>query len=322
MKRSIEFGPKTSADIIEPQKIKKKSVRGRASLEKLRKDGYKHFPGIGFYLDKHWRPKPKHFVMILGHTNVGKSAFTLYLITCISKHKKWRWNVWLGENDVKYAYASIAQMYLDKKLAQFTDEDLTTASDWIDTHFTFIDNDELSTYGDLINFCKANPADGLFADPFNAMADDVKVMKVFGNKHQHDYRAIQEFRSLSRTMKMSVYITMHSISESQRRRYKDGHEYAGYQMPPYPIDQEGGGKFSNACDDFLIVHRMIGHPEHKTRTEVYVTKIRYTETGGEPTSIDSPVYFKYNGYGFEDEYGNNPLRLVKEDEIIFEDAPF
>ena len=119
---------------------------------------------------------------------------------------------------------------------------------------------------------------------------------------------------------MSIYVTMHSISESQRRRYDNGHEFAGYQRPPYPIDQEGGGKFYNASDDFLIVHRLLGHPEHHTRTEIHVRKVKYTETGGRVTSIDNPVYFKWNGYGFEDEFGSNPLGVTKD--IMHSNAPF
>ena len=31
-------------------------------------------------------------------------------------------------------------------------------------------------------------------------------------------------------------------------------------MPPNASDIEGGGKFVNRCDDFIVIHRYIFHP--------------------------------------------------------------
>ena len=84
---------------------------------------------------------------------------------------------------------------------------------------------------------------------------------------------------------------MHSFTEAQRRKGADG-----LPVAPYPEDTEGGGKFVNRADCFLTIHRKVQSPDHSVRrmSEIHVRKVRETETGGEPTPLDSPVLISMN----------------------------
>jgi hypothetical protein len=81
-------------------------------------------------------------------------------------------------------------------------------------------------------------------------------------------------------------------------------------MPPDKSHAEGGGKFPNKADDFMIVHRLADHPEHWMWTEIHVQKIKETETGGKRTFKENPYLIKLqaDGAGFENQYGINPMR--------------
>jgi len=71
-------------------------------------------------------------------------------------------------------------------------------------------------------------------------------------------------------------------------------------MPPNAADVEGGGKFVNRADDFLVVHRYIQHPTEFMYSLLHVRKIKEVESGGRPTSIDEPIRLRalINNVGF------------------------
>jgi hypothetical protein len=110
--------------------------------------------------------------------------------------------------------------------------------------------------------------------------------------------------------KMGITLNVHAASEALRKTYGKEHEDFGYSMPPNKADAEGGGKFPNKADNFMVVHRMADHPEKWMWTQIHVQKIKEMETGGKRTFKDSPFKLKLqiDGAGFEDEYGFNPIR--------------
>ena len=67
-------------------------------------------------------------------------------------------------------------------------------------------------------------------------------------------------------------------------------------------DAEGGGKWGNRADDFIVIHRYPMHTTSWMYTEVHVKKVKETETGGKPTFAASPVMFRlHNGTQFLNE---------------------
>ena len=85
-------------------------------------------------------------------------------------------------------------------------------------------------------------------------------------------------------------------------------------MAPNKADTEGGQKVANKSDDFITIHRITQHPTDWMITEVHVRKIKDTETGGRPTSLDMPVKFEMyrGGCAFLErlEFGGYPVDPV------------
>ncbi len=89
----------------------------------------------------------------------------------------------------------------------------------------------------------------------------------------------------------------------------------GHLKAPLKDGIEGGKAFLNRCDDMLVIHRLIKHPEYKFKTWVNVEKVKDTETGGKHTEIDYPVVFDFNsGLGFTIN-GIDPLRKHRPKDI-------
>jgi hypothetical protein len=78
-------------------------------------------------------------------------------------------------------------------------------------------------------------------------------------------------------------------------------EYYGHPIPPMASDVEGGGKFVNRADDFIVIHRYIQHPTDWMYSMIHIRKVKDVDTGGRPTPIDSPIKLKslINNVGFE-----------------------
>ena len=94
------------------------------------------------------------------------------------------------------------------------------------------------------------------------------------------------------------------------------HAYANHPIPPMASDVEGGGKFVNRADDFMVIHRYIQHPKDWMFTHLHIRKIKDVDTGGRPTSIDDPIQFKSirNNVGFEINH-INPIKDKEEFQV-------
>jgi len=57
-------------------------------------------------------------------------------------------------------------------------------------------------------------------------------------------------------------------------------------------DVEGGGKFVNRADDFMVVHRYVQHPSDYMYSFIHIRKVKEIETGGRPTAINNPIPIK------------------------------
>ena len=123
-------------------------------------------------------------------------------------------------------------------------------------------------------------------DPHNSFARPPGM-----NSHEHDYQTAAKLRLFARKFNTTVYMCIHAATEALRKTHKSG-EYEGLPIPPNAADAEGGGKWVNRADDFIVCHRYTQSASHWMFTEVHVKKVKETETGGKPTYIDEPVNFK------------------------------
>lgn len=288
-----------------------------SKLNAIRKGEFKEGLKLGIPdIDEHFRFKPTNFNVILGHANVGKTTTVLYLMLCYSVKHDLRWLVFSSENE---AYSLLRKMveYLEGlPINKISEDTMLERLAWLDSHFKFIDANELFTYKKLLDLAgqikDAWNYDGFLIDPYNSMAKDRDILKGVGG-HEYDYQATTEMRIFCKTRKVSIWLNTHAATEATRRVFPQGHEFAGHPVPPMASDVEGGGKFVNRADEFLVCHRLVQHPELWMYSMIHVRKVKDVDTGGRPTSLDHPIKLRSvpNNVGFSID-GENILHKIKE----------
>jgi len=242
-------------------------------------------------LDNYFRYK-KEFVIMNGHSNVGKTTFALYMMVNSAVRHGWKWVVYSSENRTASLKMSLMQFAVNRKIGDMTYEQRRTAYKWVNEHFTVISNNQVYSYSDILVFLekivRQQECDAVFVDPYNSLKIELSGN---GNSHDYHYQAASEFLTFSNANNVAVWLNMHAVTEAQRRKGDDG-----LPVAPYAEDTEGGGKFVNRADCFITIHRKVQAPDHniKKTTELHIRKVRETETGGQPTPIDDPITFTMN----------------------------
>ena len=206
--------------------------------------------------------------------------------------------------------------YFDRTtINKMTDEKFLSSADFVNDHFKFVDNSKMYTYKELIEFATAVKQvwnyDGLFVDPYNSLKKDNELLKSIGG-HEYDYLACTEFRIFCKKYNITVWLNTHANTDALRKKHSPMDKYGGHPIPPMASDVEGGGKFVNRADDFMVIHRYVQHPSDYMYNFVHIRKVKEIETGGRPTSLNSPIAMKAIlnnvGYTIND---IDPLEIVK-----------
>ena len=258
-------------------------------------------------LDEYFRYK-KEFVIINGHSNVGKTTTMLYLITNSAVRHDWKWIIYSSENRTASVKMSLMQFAMDKKVADMTYGERKQAYKWVQEHFTIINNNQIYSYSDIILFMekvmRQQPVDAIFIDPYNSLKLDMRNTSI--GVHDYHYEAASEFLTFSKANNVAVWLNMHAVTEAQRRKGPDG-----LPVAPYAEDTEGGGKFVNRADCFMTIHRKVQamDPEIRKMSELHVRKVREVETGGQPTPLEDPYCLQMNlsHTGFNTRIGQRAL---------------
>lgn len=273
--------------------------------------------------DEYFRYK-KEFLIINGHSNVGKTTTALYMIVNSAVRHNWKWVIYSSENTTASVKMNLMQFATDKKISSMNYLERKNAYKWVQDHFTIISNNQVYSYSDLMVFMekvmRQQQIDAVFIDPYNSLRLDLKNSGV--NSHEYHYEAASELLTFSKTNNVAVWLNMHAVTEAQRRKGDDG-----LPIAPYAEDTEGGGKFVNRADCFLTIHRKVQSqdPAIRAMSEVHVRKVREVETGGRPTPLDSPyrVIMNSGHTGFTNAVGVNkmfqPIDLQPEPKRLFKD---
>jgi len=249
--------------------------------------------------DKHFRYK-KELVIGMGHSNVGKTTFMLYLMIVASVKHGWKWLVYSSENKTAMVKIRLMEFYQDRQLKGMTPEERKEAYKWVNKYFTLISNHEVYSYKDLVLMAQkarqTKRLDGIFIDPYNSLKVSSSGNGIIST-HDYHYEALRELLTFSVNQDMAVWINMHAVTEAQRMKGPDG-----LPVAPYAEQAEGGGKNVNVADCVITIHRKIQAPtpEDRRTVELHVRKVRTTELGGLPTPVTDPVLFRMNtdGTGF------------------------
>lgn len=273
--------------------------------------------GVGVKeLDLHLRFKRGQLNVILGHDNIGKTAWCLWYFLCLSSYHNITWTLYLAENKSWQALRDLIQMYSGKQFKDLTKTEISTYQMIIEQWFQFVDNSKLYTPEDLIKLFEESESDAFFIDPFTALD------RQFG--YEANYRFLNQVRQFCNLTGKTLYLSSHPISDSGRSggMYPKGHDWEGYMRPPYKSEIEGGKAFANRVDDFIILHRMTDHEgDMRYKTMLIVSKVKDLETGGRINHPNNPVLFDWNsGLGFKcgfDEGINRSFKVKTENDLPF-----
>ena len=199
----------------------------------------------------------------------------LYLMVNAAIRHGWKWVVLL-ENRTASLKMSLIQFAMDKPIASMNHMERKRAYEWVGEHFTVISNKQVYSYADIIVFLekimKQQEVDAVFVDPYNSLKIDMGNSSI--GVHDYHYEAASEFLTFSTANDVAVWLNMHAIAGTQRRKGDDGLPVA------LTKDTEGGGKFVNRSDCFITIHRKVQHPDHaeKRVTEFHSERCE-VETG-------------------------------------------
>ncbi len=257
-------------------------------------------------LDHHLRYKQGQFIIINGLDNVGKTAWMLWYFLCLSVKHNLKWCIWSGENKAPQLVRQLIEWRTGQKLKDIPEAKIYAVKAEVLNWFTFIDNTGFYKTQELFSAFKESECDGCLIDPYTGMDREFT--------HAANYNFLNESRKFVNETGISLYVNTHPNTEAARRVYPNEHDLAGYPMPPSRSQSEGGQPFANRPDDFITIHRLIGHPTHQYETLIYVRKVKDTETGGTPNGIEDPVSFSYNkGLGFTCQDFNPLNNVIKND---------
>tara|TARA_R110000751_G_scaffold192009_1_gene297605 strand:+ start:3124 stop:4941 length:1818 start_codon:yes stop_codon:yes gene_type:complete len=243
-------------------------------------------------LDKCFMYK-REFVVINGHSNVGKTTTALYMMVNSATRHGWRWLVYSSENKTAALKMKLMQFACDRKIGSMNSIQRSKCWDWVNKHFLVISNKDAYTYSEIIVMMEKSmrqyKIDACFIDPYNSLRLDMRGSNL--NSHEYHYEAATEFLQFSTNNNVAVWLNMHAVTEAQRRKGSDG-----LAIAPFAEDTEGGGKFVNRADCFLTIHRKVQSQDHNIRrmSELHVRKVREVETGGLPTGYDNPYILTMN----------------------------
>jgi hypothetical protein len=291
-------------------------------IGKIRSGKLKQGYGLGIdEIDKFIVYKPSNFNIILGHANVGKTTAIIYLMLAYSlKHGK-KWLICSTENESYSLIRKLVEFLDENSIELVSDNNFKTHTDFINQHFKFVDNAVMYTYITAIEmFGKVKKEfnfDGILLDPYNSLAKEPEMMKNLGG-HEYDYQACTELRMFCKENKVSIWLNTHANTTALRMRYDNSHPFAGFPQPPSANDVEGGGKFVNRADDFIVIHRLVEHKEYCNTTMIFIKKVKETETGGKVTFHDKPIEIvsmeDNKGFALN---GKSILQTIKESQLNF-----
>jgi hypothetical protein len=256
-------------------------------LELLRQDKIPLGKGISIDLDNHLRFKEGTFNIILGHANVGKTYWVLWYLLTMSVKYNLKHLIYSSENSVFGIKRNLIELCAGKKIKDMFESELDNYKNFIESHFDFIDAQRAWTIEDFMKQVQElGNYDALMIDPHNSF-----LRPKGSNAHDYDYEMATRLRLFAKKTNTTIYLCIHAATDALRKTHKDG-EYNGLPIPPSMADAEGGGKWGNRADDFLVIHRYPAHESHWMFTEIHVKKVKETETGGMPTFANKPVLFR------------------------------
>lgn len=243
-------------------------------------------------IDQFLRYKRGAFNVCVGHANTGKTTVILYMMMAYAMKHDLRWLIFSSENSDYSIARKLLEFRTGQPIQKLPDATIEKEVNWINDHFKIMQVDKLYSARTLMTEAKlildAWKFDGLLIDPYNSLTKDPALLRSVGG-HEYDYQIASEMRLFCKTHNVTMWLNAHAVTEALRRKHPSGHDFEGLPMPCSMADVEGGGKWGNRADDVVSIHRYTQSPDRWMVSDIHVVKVKETETGGRPTSLDTPI---------------------------------
>lgn len=269
-------------------------------------------------LDEHYRFKPQAFDIIGGTAGLGKTTIACFLFSLSNALHKKRTIIYSTENPAWELKVFIMEFLYGEKVDRIPKKHRDLLLEYMDKQFAFIETEDMLSYLDILNMVekieeKKGKFDQLFIDPWNALVTDYSEVDRKLNTYQYTLQVATRLQKWCKAKDMSLYIGMHSNTESARRVHQSG-DLKGNPAPLNAADLADGVVWENKCSHMLLIHRYKFVEELRTQTQIAVKKVKSKHTGGLETPLDKPVLLnmgrgKYRDfYSFYDSNNVSPLR--------------
>ena len=248
-------------------------------------------------IDEYFLFKRGTFTLAVGHTSVGKTLTLLWLTLLASLKNNWKCIIVCKENSSGDVRRNLMELYLQKSLTQTSLEEFKEANKWVNEHYDIIRGRGglIKTLTDvmklLYNMVNKKAYDLVLIDPYSGFDMEKKPGE---STHEYNYRLLGEMLDFTDITKVSIFLSVHTVTSSRREKSEDG-----MLKRPYGDSSEGGSAFGNRCDTALVIHRKINAdiPERYV-TELYVEKDRNLNLGGSISGHDNPIKLRYKDNRF------------------------
>lgn len=269
-------------------------------------------------LDNHYRFKPQAFDIIGGTAGLGKTTIACFLFALANALHGKRVIIYSTENPAWELKVFILEFLYGERVKDIPKAHRDLGLAYLDKQFAFIETEDMLSYLDVINMVdkiekKEGSFDMLFIDPWNALKLDYTEVDRKLNTYQYTLQVTTRLQKWCKAKDMSLYVGMHSNTESARRVHQSG-DLKDNPAPLNAADLADGVVWENKATHLLLVHRYKFVEELRNQTQIAVKKVKSKHTGGMETTLANPVLLNMGRgkhrdfFSFYDSKNESPLR--------------
>lgn len=226
-------------------------------------------------MDDFFRWKKGELNLFVGYGNHGKTFFALQLMLTKSIWDHWRWAVFSPENYPAYDfYDDMVEMYAGKWLKDMTEEEYTTACNFISDHIFYVypeDEHDVNSINERFRYLVLKKGvDGVMIDPFNQLDH---LQKPYQREDQY---LSEMFKDLKRFALLNN-VCYNIIAHPKNPVYNQDKSLPVVDM----YDIAGGAAWGNKMDQIISYYRPNFHVDkNDPNVQIYIQKLKRKRTGG------------------------------------------
>jgi hypothetical protein len=231
-----------------------------------------------------YRVSDHQLTIVTGIPTHGKSTWVDHLFVNLAKMHKWKFLIFSPESyPPEVHWRVLAEKYLKRDLFRASEEEISRACTFLESHFELVDcsKDDI-TLDQILALAKEKKVNGLLIDPWNELEyDRPKGM----SETDHIGYSLKKIRTFSRNNKIASWVVAHP-----QKQYKD--EKGNYKRPTL-YDIAGSAHWYNKADNGIIVYR-----DGEGHVNIFVDKVKFRYYGkrGECNLFFNEQYRGYDSY--------------------------